>query len=263
MITFFSDRNFALLGGYYAGSTSKLVSSSYVIKSAIRTNDHFSQLVASTKKPQGTTNSDRDLRVVAYVLSSEAARVLVGIVDRKGFRIPADAFLLKLADLIGGCYTTTPLLAIHVMNSNEPVQAASATTPSSASVPKPPLSAPAAQRASPPMPTASTPQLSASRTTSSPDKPPAPQVTEHVHLPQQQTPLKPIPKSSGGLSANSLRKKARRALNDSSLPEARAQYVDLYNNDSKIPDPVSPGGMPRWRVFVSPKFTPSLSLASL
>jgi hypothetical protein len=45
-------------------------------------------------------------------MSSEAARTLVKLVDERGFVVPAPRVLMKLLDLVSGCYATNPVL-IH------------------------------------------------------------------------------------------------------------------------------------------------------
>ena len=49
---------------------------------------------------------------VAYILSSEAARILVSLVDKYGFVQPADHMVDKLMDLTGTSYTAHPLLVV-------------------------------------------------------------------------------------------------------------------------------------------------------
>ncbi len=47
---------------------------------------------------------------ISYMLSSEAARVLVDIVDQYSFVTAADSMLIKLQDLVPGCYVTSEML---------------------------------------------------------------------------------------------------------------------------------------------------------
>jgi hypothetical protein len=46
----------------------------------------------------------------SYIMSSHAARVLVRLVEERGFVVPARFVLMKLLDLIDGCYTSYPFL---------------------------------------------------------------------------------------------------------------------------------------------------------
>ena len=46
----------------------------------------------------------------AYVMSTEAAKTLTSLVREKGFLVPTFAVLMKLLDLIDGCYTAYPML---------------------------------------------------------------------------------------------------------------------------------------------------------
>ena len=47
---------------------------------------------------------------VSYILSSSAARHLVSLVEAHGIVTAADVTLMKLMDLVAGCYTLNPLL---------------------------------------------------------------------------------------------------------------------------------------------------------
>ena len=47
---------------------------------------------------------------IAYALSSQAARMLLRIVDRFGFIEASDLMLIKILDLADDCFTTYPLL---------------------------------------------------------------------------------------------------------------------------------------------------------
>ncbi len=49
------------------------------------------------------------------MLSSEAARVLVDIVDQYSFVNAADLMLIKLQDLVPGCYVTSEMLVNTTM----------------------------------------------------------------------------------------------------------------------------------------------------
>ena len=48
-----------------------------------------------------------------YVVSSEAARQFVAMIDQYGFIGPVDLMLATMLDRIEGCYTTYPLM-LHV-----------------------------------------------------------------------------------------------------------------------------------------------------
>jgi hypothetical protein len=50
---------------------------------------------------------------ISYMISSEATRVLVDLVDRNGLNSTPDPIIVKLLDLIPGCYVVLPLL-VHL-----------------------------------------------------------------------------------------------------------------------------------------------------
>jgi hypothetical protein len=50
----------------------------------------------------------------SYIMSSEAARTLVKLVDERGFVAPVQYVLMKLLDLVSGCYTANPVLCLSM-----------------------------------------------------------------------------------------------------------------------------------------------------
>jgi hypothetical protein len=70
---------------------------------------------------------------IAYVMSSHAARVLVELVEAKGFVVPAHVVLMKVLDLSKGCYTAAPFIAQISQQRLDPslIKSPAPTTPSS------------------------------------------------------------------------------------------------------------------------------------
>ncbi len=54
---------------------------------------------------------------IGYVISSNAARILVELVKNKTFVVPAGFVVMKLMDLVDGCYTARPQLIGFEQNS--------------------------------------------------------------------------------------------------------------------------------------------------
>ena len=86
-------------------------------------NAHFDQHVASVT--DGFFDSMDDIPpsqprrrfpylAISYIMSSEAARTLVTLVDERGFVVPASFVLMKLLDLVAGCYRAHPYLSLPI-----------------------------------------------------------------------------------------------------------------------------------------------------
>ena len=92
----------------------------------VNVNDHFRRHVPSTAF-YGNYDPEIDriypiqprnrflYTTISYMLSSEAARVLVDIVDQYSFVTAADSMLIKLQDLVPGCYVTSEMLVNTTM----------------------------------------------------------------------------------------------------------------------------------------------------
>ena len=89
------------------------------VQSVDHVNGHFDQHIATVT--EGNFDSMDDIPpsqprrrfpylATSYIMSSEAARTLVKLVDERGFVVPTQYVLMKLLDLVPGCYTTYPFL---------------------------------------------------------------------------------------------------------------------------------------------------------
>ena len=91
-------------------------------------NAHFDQHIATVS--EGNYDSMDDIPpsqprrrfpylATSYIMSSEAARTLVKLVDERGFVVPAQFVLIKLLDLVSGCYTANSLLVTEIQISDQ------------------------------------------------------------------------------------------------------------------------------------------------
>ncbi len=104
----------------YIGGVLKANEAAYAQK-VRHVNDHFDQHIPTI------TNGNHDsmdhllssqprrrfsYAATSYIMSSEAARRLVKLVEDKGFNVPTAYVLMKLLDLVDGCYTAYPYLTL-------------------------------------------------------------------------------------------------------------------------------------------------------
>ena len=110
-----SCRSFVYIGGMQNGNEYEYT------QRVEHVNAHFDQHIAMLS--EGNYDSMDDIPpsqprrrfpylATSYIMSSEAARTLVQLVDKRGFVVPAQYVLMKLLDLVSGCYTAYPCLAI-------------------------------------------------------------------------------------------------------------------------------------------------------